>query len=202
MLRSTLVFILMSLFAFVPQAKAGILIEPYLGYSFAGSGDMTLGDDKVESDFSSVTMGGRLGYQTLGVMFGLDYSFQSFDMTSTTNGNEVEDGTKKNQLGVFVGYDFPILLRAWATYYVNATMEGRDAAAANNQIYDNTDSFENGSGYALGVGFTGFPFLSINLEYRTIEYDQYEISGNSVSNYNEKLDLSEILLSVSVPFNL
>lgn len=210
MIRSALVFLLMSFFAFAPHSRAGILIEPYLGYSFAGSGDMSLTDTsngqttQYDQDFSTVTYGGRLGYQTFGLMLGIDYSMQSFDMTSTVGSIEVEDGVERSQLGIFVGYELPILLRAWATYYVNATMDGTDAPSSGNQIYSNTSEFKDGKGYALGVGFTGLPFISINLEYRTMEYDTYAVSNIELTDavYSDKLDLSEILLSVSLPLNL
>lgn len=198
--KSFLLIFVMSFFA-LNSAKAGIHIEPYLGYSLAGSGDVTFTNSKYDLSYSSPTIGGRLGYSMLGFMAGLDYSMQSFNLKSEIGSTEYKDGVKKNQLGIFVGYELPILLRVWGTYFISSKLEGDDAPAVN-QLIDRNDEFSDGGGYALGVGFTGLPFVSLNLEYRTLEYDKYEVSGVAASNYTEKLDLSEILFSVSLPLDI
>lgn len=198
--KSFLLVLVLSFFA-LSNSQAGIHIEPYIGYSLAGSGDSTYGTTKYDHSYSSPTIGGRLGYGMLGFMAGLDYSMQSFDLKSEVGSTEYKDGVSKSQLGIFVGYNLPLLIRVWGTYFLSSKLEGDDAVKAN-QLIDNRDEYSDGGGYALGVGFTGLPFVSINLEYRTLEYDKYELSGASVANYNEKLDLSEILLSVSLPLDI
>lgn len=198
--KSFLILFVLSFFA-LNSTQAGIHIEPYLGYSLAGSGDVTVGTSKYDLSYASPTIGGRLGYGMLGFMAGIDYSMQTFDLKSEIGSTEYKDGVKKSQLGIFVGYELPVLIRVWGTYFLSSKVEGDDAPATN-QVFDSNDEFSDGGGYALGVGFTGFPFISVNLEYRTLEYDKYEASGATVVNYNEKADLSEILLSVSLPLNL
>lgn len=199
--KNFLLLFFLSIFVFAGTAKAGILIEPYLGFSLAGSGDTTFGTSKYDHSYSTPTIGGRLGYSMLGFMGGIDYSMQSFDLESEVGSTTFKDGVSKNQLGIFVGYNLPILLRVWGTYYLSSKVEGDDANTASNFI-DSRYEFSDGGGYALGAGFTGLPFVSVNLEYRTIEYDKAELSGANITNYNEKMDLSEILLSVSLPLDL
>jgi hypothetical protein len=203
MFRSLIVFLLLNLFVFAPHTRAGVLVEPYLGFAIGGDGDTTVIGNNYDTSYSSVTLGGRLGYQFLGFMAGLDYSMQNFSLKSQIGSNTaVKDDVKKNQLGVFVGYDFPILLRAWGTYYVSGSLEGKEANAATGQVFSSNDKFSGGSGYALGVGFTGLPFVSVNLEYRTMEYDKFTRTDNANASYGKKLNLSEILLSVSLPLDL
>jgi hypothetical protein len=199
--KSFLILFFLSLFVFSGNTRAGILIEPYLGFSLAGTGDTTIGTNKYDHSYSSPTIGGRLGYGMLGFMAGLDYSMQTFDLESEIGSTTYKDGVKKNQLGIFVGYNLPILVRVWGTYYLSGNLDGDDPSASNT-LLDSRYEFSDGGGYALGAGFTGLPFVSINLEYRNLEYDKAEFSGATLSTYNEKLNLSEILLSVSLPLDL
>ncbi len=199
--KSFLILFFLSLFVFSGNTRAGILIEPYLGFSFAGTGDTTIGTNKYDHSYSSPTIGGRLGYGMLGFMAGLDYSMQTFDLESEIGSTTYKDGVKKNQLGIFVGYNLPILLRVWGTYYLSGNVDGDDPSASNT-LLDSRYEFSDGGGFALGAGFTGLPFVSINLEYRNLEYDKLEFNGATLGTYNEKLNLSEILLSVSLPLDL
>lgn len=202
--KNFLLLFFLSIFVFSGTTRAGVLIEPYLGYSLNGDGDMNITGNSFESSYSSPTIGGRLGYSILGLMFGLDYSTQSFDLENklASINTTFEDSVKKSQLGVFVGYDLPVLLRVWGTYFISGDLSGQDPNSSSNFI-DNRYEFTDGSGYALGAGFTGLPFVSVNLEYRTMEYDTFEFDGIDVtsSSMREKLNLSEILLSVSLPLD-
>lgn len=199
--KSFIILFILSLFAFSNTSNAGIHVEPYLGYSLAGSGDSTFGTTKYDHSYATPTIGGRLGYNMLGLMAGVDYSMQTFGLESEVGSTTFDDDVSKSQLGIFVGYELPILLRVWGTYFLSSKIEGDDSQTAGTLI-DSRYEFSDGGGYALGAGFTGLPFVSINLEYRTLEYDKGEISGATITNYNEKLDLSEILLSVSLPLDL
>jgi hypothetical protein len=185
MTKNVIVFIMMSLFIFAPHSRAGVLLEPYLGFSI-GSGDA----GSTDFSYSTPTIGARAGYQTFGLMFGLDYGMQSgFNVKTTTSNVETKADYSRNLLGLFVGYELPILLRAWGTYYVSGTLEADNS----------TREYGDLSGYSLGVGFTGLPFVSLNAEYRLFDYGETTLSG---ATSNSSLSISEILLSVSLPFNL
>lgn len=189
--KSFVLLFFLSLFVFGGTARAGVLVEPYLGFAL-GSGD---NGGNVDYDYKTVQLGGRLGYQMLGFMGGIDYSLASFDLEREYNDNTPgalgDLSTDKNQLGLFVGYDFPILLRAWATYYVSAKADFSNASI--NEM--------SGSGTGLGVGFTGLPFVSLNLEYRSFKYDEAKDNNGTVSGFSER-SLNEIFLSVSLPLDL
>lgn len=170
------------------SAHAGVLLEPYLGYGI-GSGDR----GNFDYSYNTPQYGARLGYQMLGVMGGIDYSMASFELEAEnkTTGTTTKSDYKKNQLGVFVGYDFPLLVRAWGTYYVSANLEDDIAPI----------SKYSGGGYALGVGFTPLPLVSLNVEYRTFSYDEVE-TGSTTASLDPNFDLNEIFLSVSLPLDL
>ncbi|MGI4991201.1 outer membrane beta-barrel protein [Halobacteriovorax sp. GFR7] len=148
------------------QAQAGIYVEPYLAYNILGDTD---GDDT-----TGLNIGGRLGYSLpMLVSFGVDYNMGTYDIDGT-------DADTTN-LGAFVAVDLPILLRGYASYYFSSDLE------AGNVTYD-------GSGVALGVGFTMLPFVSLNVEYRTMSYDG--------SGAQADFDAEEILVGVSLPLDL
>lgn len=167
-------------------AQAGLLVEPYLGFGFT-SGDY----DTTDVSTTGTTMGARLGYQMLGVMAGLDYSISpesSWDFEK--NNNTTTYKLKKTQLGVFAGYNLPILLRAWVGYNFSAKAEG--TYLSQNRSYE-------GSTTTLGVGFTGLPFVSLNLEYKMSSFDDNKYGSTKLT---EKLEVNEVLLSVSLPLDL
>ena len=185
-----LTFFLISMSFYSNSAKASLLAEPYLGYSF-GSSD----HQGTEYDYNTTQIGARVGYQMLGLMAGIDYSMAmgSYDMDTKVKSSNTEGTLKadsKSQFGLFVGYELPILLRAWGTYFVNTSFEDTGA----NTKYS-------GEGFALGAGFTALPLLSLNLEYRNYSYDEQETIGQK-SAVSPAWGFSEILFSVSLPLNL
>lgn len=185
---------------FATSSFAGILIEPQLGYSLGGgySGSYTIsgvGSANTNFTYSGVSLGGRLGYQMLGLMTGLNYAMTSGTSTCKSCSPNVDVDYSKNDLGVFVGYNFPILLRAWVAYNFSSKMT----------FNQNVGSFHDGDYYKgksteIGVGFTGFPFLSINAIYRMHDLDESK-SGSSTYTLSG-LKPTDITLAVSAPFNL
>ncbi|MFG1500362.1 outer membrane beta-barrel protein [Halobacteriovorax sp. XZX-3] len=152
------------------QAQAGIYVEPYLAYNILGDTD---GDDT-----TGTNIGGRLGYSLpMLVSFGLDYNMGSY--TSEDNTGDTDFDT--TNFGLFVAVDLPILLRGYASYYLSSEI---DAGAV---------TFD-GSGVAVGVGFTMLPFVSLNLEYRALSYD----GAGGFADFDTK----EILVGVSLPLDL
>src|SRR5665213_583818 len=147
---------------FAASAHADLLIEPYIGYS---TGHWTQGNTTQSQ--SGVDYGARLGYQSLGFMVGLDY------MT----GNQTDNSTNAytitpNDLGVFVGYKFPVLLRVYGVYnfmsdpkYVNGSSSVKP----------------DGSSYKLGLRFTGLPFVVSGLEYYGGTYTKDKVSNTSLN---------------------
>lgn len=176
--------------------QAGILIEPYIGLNFASGEDgQTL---KTDYDQSSPFIGSRLGYQTLGFMFGLDYTKgMESDLEIKTTSSTVKQDADQSTLGLFVGYNLPVMLRAWAAYYVTTTIELQSGVNVGDEY--------KGSGYGLGVGFTGLPLVSLNLEYRMMTFDELKDNStglkSTLSGTNE-IDYNQVMLSVSLPLDI
>lgn len=173
----------------VSTAHASLLIEPHLAYNIHASGDATLGGVNHDYDYNGAQYGMRVGYQQLGFMGGLDYTRSSFDLDDETAAGTSSVNYDRNEWGVFVGYDFPILVRAWGAYYWSNKSE-RDNG---NQLKGNTKE--------LGVGMTALPFLSLNLMYRMVTYDEQKV-GSTTSNLSEDINISEFVVGVSLPLNL
>jgi hypothetical protein len=174
--------ILLSSVIFSLQTSASILIEPHVAYQFAGKND----DAVPPTTFSGSQYGARLGMQTFGLMAGADYTRSNLTIKQT---GVADKDSHRDQIGAFVGYKFPILLRVWGTYYFS------------DKVTAPSNDYVSGSGTELGIGFTGLPFLSVNLMYKTSNYDSYSISGTK-GTLSPKEKTSEIALGVSIPFHL
>lgn len=178
--------LLIALMLMATTAKAGFLVEPFLGFGFT-SGDFGTSDVTA----TGTTMGARVGYQMLGVMGGLEYAMSpesTWEFKGTTDTDKIK--LKRTQIGAFVGYNLPILLRAWASYQFSSKAEG---------TLTGTDYSFEGSATTLGVGFTGLPFVSLNLEYKMYSFDDNKAGSSKLT---DKLEVNEVLLSVSLPLDL
>ncbi len=159
------------------QVNASFLVEPILGYNI-GNFESFTGEDQ---SAKGIGIGGRLGFEYLGLQGALDGSFSTLDID-----DNIDDDGELREFGLFIGYDFPILFRVWAGYMFSANMER-----------GNTDF--RGSGTKVGVGFSPLPLLSLNLEYKMINFDELEFGGVTTS---ADRDLNTLFFSVSVPLNL
>lgn len=156
------------------SSRADFLIEPYLGYHM---GKFETGG--VSEDSKGVTYGGRLGFSTLiGLQFGAEYMAGKWE----ADFNPKFKGDVSN-LGVFVAYDFPILLRVFGSYFFDAEIK-------------DTNKYE-GSAMKLGVGLSPVPLIDINFEYITSTYDK--LNGNSLAS-DAKSNMYGV--SVSIPLTL
>jgi hypothetical protein len=174
-----------------PQSHAGLLIEPVIGYSFGNANidvEVPSSPTSNSSDKNSVkgtSYGGRLGYQNFGFQLGVDYLASAMET----------DGDKFNtsEFGGFVGFEFPILVRVYAGY----VFSGTGTLAADDGDLD----FKNGTGPKVGIGFTLLPFLDINLEYRSITYEELETTFSGTPT-NLNADYNAVMLGFSLPFVL
>ncbi|HXH75281.1 MAG TPA: outer membrane beta-barrel protein [Bacteriovoracaceae bacterium] len=174
-------------FTFIGNATAGVLVEPVLGYQMSTKLDLD-GPGGEYSGGKGPAFGGRLGYQNLGFQLGLDYLHSSADMDD----NDFDGDFITDEWAAFVGFEFPVMFRVYAGYIFSATGEvelngGQDL------------EFSKGTGTKLGVGFTGLPFIDINVEYKTGEFTEAEfgpISGDADTKY------SSLMVGISAPFNL
>lgn len=210
------VFTLLALLS-VNSVHAEFLVEPYVGF-LRGEGEKTVafndgsGSLKMDSEYFGPSYGARLGYETMGLIVGLDYSSSSYEVeakarTSNATWNSNTIGTEKYDvddayLGIFVSYQAPVLFRLWGTYFL--AVERKLTSDSNGTgIFKRNDKME-GTGFAIGIGYTAMPFVSINLEYRTIDFEQNTGGVDTTSPTGRKYDStdSQMLLSVSLPFHL
>lgn len=167
-----LVVMLAMVIGFSATANASVLIEPYLGYEFGKTSN-------AKGKFSGSALGARIAYKLPAfIWLGLDATMgTSGEIDWDASGSGSTDVTRET-LSAVVGVDLPILLRAWAAY------------GFHNKMKRDSGSDYEGNNIKLGVGFTGLPFVSLNLEYIKDEYDKP--SGTSLKTEN-------LMLSVSLP---
>ena len=188
------------LFTFISSTHAGFLIEPYLNYNF-GSGDYTDNGANVDVSTSGPNFGSRLGYQFLGFMGGMDFNVGSLGWDEESGGSKTSYDLDTTRIGIFAGYDFPILLRAWVGYSFKNNAEYSKAYGADGIAKG--DKY-NGSAIELGVGFTPLPLLSVNVGYRMNTYDEFEQTNGTTTALNgaEEISVKEIFVGVSLPLDL
>jgi hypothetical protein len=175
-------------------SHAGLLVEPVIGYNLGTSLDteLPLGLGKKDYKGSGVGYGGRLGFQKLGLQLGVDYFKSSLSMTS----DDFDGNVDMDEWAGFVGYEFPILIRVYAGYIFSATGDGRMqglSGLANAKL-----KLEDGTGYKLGVGFTGLPFVDINFEIRRGTFTDAKIGSVGIDD----VDYQTYMIGASLPFNL
>jgi hypothetical protein len=171
---------------------AAVLFEPYLGFRVYSDGSQDATNGKNEYSYKGPVFGSRLGVQHLGLMAGLDFSLSTFDKDIKTPSARFKQDTTATALGAFVGLNLPMLLRAWGTYYFSQTHKVNAGAAKG-------DKFK-GNGFGLGLGYTAFPLVSLNLEVRRMNFNKYEdFTSGTTSTISNKIDVTELLFSVSIP---
>ncbi|MCB0390247.1 MAG: hypothetical protein KDD58_03095 [Bdellovibrionales bacterium] len=173
------------LVSFSHSAHAGFLIEPFL--DFAVSGDADDGTPPT-GDLSSTMYGLRIGMSTLGFIYGVEYAMGTYEEKYSVSGINVTVDGNSTDMGVFVGYEFPIMLRVWLSYYLQTKLSLDDAI----------DTEATGSGTKIGVGYTGLPYISINLEMLTRSYDEYDTSLGS-GTIDPEHKHTAYLLGISLP---
>ncbi|WP_347359660.1 hypothetical protein [Bdellovibrio sp.] len=170
-----LLVVLVAVLGFGSVSHADILIEPYLGYEL---GKTTDPDGKLTGS----QLGLRLAYKTpLMLWVGADYTLGNGEVDPDDN-NLSKETAKRSTLSGVVGIDFPILLRAWV-----------GVGLTNELKVDNAGTFK-GKNVKLGVGFTGLPFVSLNLEYVKDTWDKLDSNSLLTDAQNESY-----VFSVSLP---
>lgn len=185
MLKLAQAGLLLALIGFVAPVKAALLVEPVVGFNLGSKLEFDGGESY--SGGSGAAFGGRLGYQQLGFQLGVDYLRSGLNMDD----NDFDKDVTMSEWAGFIGFEFPILLRVYAGYIFAATGETE---------YNNVDlELKKGSGTKVGLGFTGLPFVDINLEFRQGTFDEYKLGNATV---DDKTDYQSYLISLSLPFNL
>lgn len=173
------------------HAKADILIEPLIGYQLGTKVEIDNSDSV--SGGMGPAFGGRVGYQQLGLQVGLDYLNSSVDMDN----EDFKKDLKTAEYAAFVGYEFPLLFKAYVGYIFS--MSGETSIRDDDNGAALSTKLNGGSGFKAGVGFTLLPLLDINLEYRNVTVDDWKVLSFKM---NEDLNYSAYTVSLSIPFTL
>lgn len=187
-------FFLVLFFGVFSQANAAILLEPVVGYNISSKLDIgSIGGVSAQNYTGrGMSYGGRLGYQNLGFQLGIDYLKSSIDYDD----NDFKSNVDTSEWAGFIGFKFPILLKVYAGY----VFSGMGEADANDGAGGKIDwEVSGGTGPKVGVGWTLFPFLDFNLEYRRVTYDEYKRGGVEQTN---EVSYNAWMLSASLPLNL
>lgn len=178
-------FVMISLFFYSENTRAGSIVEPYAGALLNSSYDFN--DGAAEGDVSGTAVGVRLGFSQMGFMAGLD-GRRIFGTLEPDTGTDTD--YTFSQLGFFVGYEAPVMVRFWGEYIFS--LDG--------QQDDDTDiKLKKGTGFLLGVGYSFIPFVSVNLEMTnatTTEYDNGTVTSEIDTTYQT------YLVSISLPLHL
>lgn len=177
---------LISIFFLSSVAEAGFMIEPYLNYTTSNFGTVVAGVPVGYKEKGTTGIGGRIGYKLLlPIWIAADISQSSGKMTADVGGSTSD--YSRSATYATVGFDFPILFRAWAGIALSHSVSLDDGAGGKNE-------FKTGTGNKMGVGLGLIPFLSVN-----IEYFQFKPSGPATFS---GLDENGLMIGVSAPFNL
>lgn len=177
-----LIVVMVFFFQLSQNAKAAFYLEPFVGIMV--NSEFEQGND--DGDISGSQVGARVGWTRMGLSLGLDGRRVSSNFDSSTGDADYT----ATQAGFFIGYEFPILLRVWANYVFSSNASNDD---------DSDVKLTEGSGYTLGVGYKALPFLSVNLEIFSTDYDKLEFDGG---DSDIEFESSGMILGISVPVSI
>lgn len=188
---------LLSLLIFIlgVQAKAGVFVEPFLGYDQSTLKTTDVGGTTDGSTNSGMDYGARLGYElNQGLWFAIDYTAGSGKSKSDTAGTLDSDYTK-SALGAVIGYNVG-RFSFWGGYGFSDSIKITQSGTA--------DTDFSGTNMKVGFGIKAVPHVSVNLDYIIPKYTKITQSGvdYDVSTFYSKFDASGFMLSVSFPFEL
>lgn len=209
------IVLLLTLFSF--SALAGPYVEPHVSYALSGEASesgLTNTANMYTYDTSDMSYGARVGWSLPFIAFGFDYMLSSdeFDMTGpeaqksalAALGTGTKDTWSGEHMGAFVAVSLPILVRVYGSYYFKSKLEDQE----DNSIADKGDLLR-GSGMGIGIGFSPLPLLSLNIEYRTFEYDQFYNKNTNITHDLPDAGIStgvvthdQILIGLSLPLSI
>jgi hypothetical protein len=164
-------------------AKAGLLIDPYLGYEAFGT--VAVANSPIRLNYSGTGFGFRMGYTLFLVSFSADFRMVRGSLTNQNGGT---DAFEETQIGAVVGAAFPFI-RAYLGY-----------SPINKLMFGSSSTSYSGSSTKFGIGFSGLPFVVFNAEYVMNNYNA--VKSNLLPQSSLAASGSAFVLSVSWPFDI
>jgi hypothetical protein len=166
----------------------GIVLDGSVGYSFPYKMELK---DYQDLEYRGGLLDARAGISILRVLLlGGEFTYVTGNFKYSYSNSEEKVKAPRMDYGVFLGLDLPVNLRFWVSYLKSEI-----------NFEDGVSSQIQGQGKGLGLGWTVLPFISINGEYRKMEYDQSSGGRFSLSDQN-KLNAEWISLSIGFYTNL
>ncbi|MDE0092147.1 MAG: hypothetical protein OXN83_02540 [Oligoflexia bacterium] len=164
-------------FFYIPLGRAKIHIEPYVGYSFTAIGTDNFSKSLLEKQsidkktrqiiaelgkkqlYHGVSPGMRLGYSSLGLAVGLDFTVGYWKSVYGENFTSFRDRQTVIPIlpGLFVSYKLPLLFRAYASLVPQANVLFKTKEGDKNCNRSRAGK--------IGISYMSLPFLSVNFEY-------------------------------------
>jgi hypothetical protein len=186
------------------SAKASILIEPYAGYSSETLAlELANNTGPVKFTMGGLDYGARLGYAFPMVFIAADYNAAT-GMASTIGEKPASaagytaDPFDRTDIFAVVGVRIP-MLQAYVGYGFSSSLTYK--------LQSGEQKFT-GTSFKAGLGYTGLPFVAVNLEYLMTNYTKYNSANTDYSVGDtangaaySKASGSAVMLNVSVPFH-
>ncbi len=174
----------LSLLTFSLSSHAKYFIEPHLGYIVSGSSDQT-GAETYSGPSLGIKLGGR--EKEVGFNYGFDFNHSSY--TYASGGGGSSSSSKRNDFGVFLGYNSSNPYRIWAGgYYTRLSLGSGDD-------YYSGYTFEFGGGYLVSSK------VSLNAYYRLPTFNKSSIGGTS-QTLSPAISNHEFVIGVSFPLEM
>ncbi len=173
------------------SAHAGVLAEPFVGYSMGTSSVTVVSGTSASSKTSGAEYGARIGYRfPMGLVLAGEYAGGSG--TIKYDSGSADDTYSETAMGLVVGYEHG-MYRVWAGYGISDQFT--DKQTGGDYVYKGTN-------LKIGVGIEPIHHLSVNFEYIMPKYTKYTAGGvdTDVSTTYSKFDTSAMVLSISAPF--
>lgn len=174
-----------ALFLVSSSARAGLLIEPYVGYASAKqtatiTGSSTPGVNGTSSiNGGGAYYGGRLGYAYSALVAGGEYSLGNVKLGDTK--------TAHHEIYAFAGVRLPVLLNVLFGYVVS----------------NDADDTGGDGGYKAALQLRILPLVNLNLEYYVTKTKGLEPAPAGPSaGMDMKADTKGFGVSVSLPLEL
>ena len=186
---------------FTTHARAGIMVEPYVGYNLLvadytfGSAAGSLNGQGLKLDNTGLGYGLRLGV-TIPLFFAaIDYSSTSLSTSVKEKpaGSTISTSAfTASSLGATVGVNLPII-RPYVGYIFDDQAKGDSSTLI-------------GTGIKVGVGLTVFPMVKLNAEYVTRTWTKSKSSNGSEETFGSSAFYSSakgsgFFINASIPLS-